>query len=69
MVPLDLAELLYRALEAQYGVVVTTPDPNRLRQKLYPIRKAQPDFECLAFIISPINNQDLWIIKQGAPDA
>jgi hypothetical protein len=59
-----LLELLYAAYHAEFGVVVETDDPERLRQKLYPLRKENPDFEPLAFVISPINPTDLWIIKQ-----
>lgn len=61
---IQLADLLYQALAAELGIVVETNDPERLRQKLYPIRKKWPDFECLAFVISPLNPADLWIIKQ-----
>lgn len=65
---LELTELLYRALESPYGIAVETEDPNHLRQKLYPIRKTTPEFDPLAFCISPLNANDLWIIKQGTPD-
>lgn len=60
----DLIELLYAAYHADLGIVVETNDPEHLRQKLYPLRKENPDFEPLAFVISPLNPQDLWIIKQ-----
>lgn len=59
-----LADLLYQALASEHGIAVETNDPERLRQKLYPIRKEHTDFECLAFLISPLNPADLWIIKQ-----
>jgi hypothetical protein len=59
-----LIELLYAAYHSELGVVVETNDPERLRQKLYPLRKENPDFEPLAFVISPFNSVDLWIIKQ-----
>jgi len=61
---IELVELLYAAYHAEFGVVVETNDPERLRQKLYPLRKENPDFEPLAFVISPLNPADLWIIKQ-----
>lgn len=60
----DLVELLYAAYHSELGVVVETNDAERLRQKLYPLRKEQEMFECLAFVISPLNGIDLWIIKQ-----
>lgn len=60
----ELLELLYAAYHSELGICVETNDAEHLRQKLYPIRKANPDFEPLAFVISPLNNIDLWIIKQ-----
>ena len=61
---MQLSELLYSALGSELGVVVETNDPERLRQKLYGIRKEIPEGDRLSFIISPLNPQDLWIIKQ-----
>lgn len=61
-----LLQLLYDALVTPNGVVVETPDPEFLRQKLYPIRKREPQFTSLAFVISPINGLDLWILNKGA---
>ena len=60
----EYIELLYAAVHAEIGVVVETNDAERLRQKLYTLRKDNPDFEQLAFVISPFNGADLWIIKQ-----
>lgn len=60
----ELLDILYRAYHSELGIVVETNDPERLRQKLYPMRKDNPDFTCLNFVISPINPADLWIIKQ-----
>lgn len=60
----NLLEILYTAYHSEFGVVVETSDPERLRQKLYPLKKENPDFEPLAFVISPLNPGDLWIIKQ-----
>jgi hypothetical protein len=67
-VNLDHAEFLYQALASEYGIVIQTSDVDRLRQKLYPLRKENSIFECLAFVISPFNGKDLWIIKQGVPN-
>ena len=61
---LELVEIMYAAIHSENGVVVETNDAERLRQKLYPLRKENPDFEPLAFVISPLNGIDLWIIKQ-----
>lgn len=60
----NLVELLYAAYHSELGVCVETDDPERLRQKLYPMKKDNPDFDNLSFIISPLNPSDLWIIKQ-----
>lgn len=60
----NFLDLLYSAYHSSLGIVVETNDPERLRQKLYPLRKENPDFECLAFVISPLNGMDLWIIRQ-----
>lgn len=59
----ELIALLNEASLAEYGVVVETNDPNFLRQKLYPLRQADPYFHPLAFVISPMGNGDLWIIR------
>ena len=69
MSKLPLMELLYAALRSQIGVVIETDDAERLRQKLYPLRKDDPDLMVLSFVISPVNGKDLWIIKtKGAAD-
>lgn len=64
---LVLASLLYEALSSEIGIVVETPDPEFLRQKLYAERKKSPEFDALAFIISPMNGKDLWILNKGSP--
>lgn len=63
-----LMELLYKALHTPFGIVIETNNAERLRQKLYPLRKEDPDLTCLAFVISPLNGSDLWIVKQGQPN-
>lgn len=60
--PLDA--LLYRAMTSPFGIVVESSDPDRLRQKLYPLRKAQPDFLSLSFVLSPMNPNELWIVRK-----
>ena len=57
-----LLNLLYEALNSDLGIVVETPDPEFLRQKLYPLRKAQAQFIPLAFVIVA---PDLWILNKG----
>lgn len=61
----DLLEILYAAYHSEKnGVCIETNDPEFLRQKLYPLKNANPDFANLSFVISPLNPADLWIIKQ-----
>jgi hypothetical protein len=61
---LPLLELLYAALNEEVGVVVATEDAEFLRQKLYALRREDPDFRNLAFLISPMNGADLWIVNK-----
>lgn len=68
MTNLDLTELLYDALRTPLGTVVQTEDAERLRQRLYAIRKECEDFTSLSFVISPINGMDLWIVNKGNAD-
>lgn len=60
----EYLEVLYEALRADIGLVIATEDAERLRQRLYAIRRDQPEFKSLAFIISPMNGADLWIVKK-----
>ena len=69
MTELELTELLYDALRTPLGTVIQTEDPERLRQKLYTIRKEFGDFAQLSFVISPINRLDLWIVNKGNTNA
>jgi hypothetical protein len=64
MTTLELTELLYEALRTPNGTVIQTEDAERLRQKLYAIRKESEDFAALSFVISPINGMDLWIVRK-----
>jgi hypothetical protein len=68
-VNLELAELLYNALRSPFGTCIETDDPERLRQRLYAIRRENEDFAPLSFVISPMNGLDLWIINKGTSDA
>ena len=68
MTNLELTELLYDALHTPSGTVIQTEDPERLRQKLYAIRRDSEDFKQLSFVISPLNGMDLWIVNKGNTD-
>lgn len=67
---MGLLELLYEALGADgYGIQVHTEDAERLRQKLYPLKNANPIFADLTFILSPFDPATrLWIIKKRNSD-
>ena len=60
---------LYDALEQPIGLVILTDSPERLRQKLYAIRKEMsPQFDNISFVISPTEpDTNLWLIKK-TPD-
>lgn len=64
-----LLEYLYDALAQPTGLVILTSNPEKLRQKLYELRRDQaPTFDDLAFLISPTNPTDqLWIVHKHQP--
>lgn len=65
-----MIELLYEALRQPYGIIVSTDDVERLRAKLYPLRRGDPALMALSFIVSPTNpSSELWIVKKDAADA
>lgn len=70
---LDLLEKLYDALRSPLGTVIETEDPERLRAKLYALRRERqdtdPQLRVLSFIISPTNpGSELWIVKAKQPN-
>lgn len=66
---MNLIEILYDATRSPFGLVVETEDAERLRQKLYAIRRDNPDLAALSFVISPFNGSDLWILNKGGHHA
>ena len=64
--PLDLLERLYDALRTPLGVKVETEDTERLRAKLYALRRENmEEFGKLAFVLSPTSPKtELWILKK-----
>lgn len=65
---LELTEILYDATRSSLGLVVETNDAERLRQKFYAIRRENADLAALAFVISPINGSDIWVLNKGSND-
>jgi len=59
-------ELLYEALSQPYGIALATSDLEKARQKLYRLREAakDPDLERLAFVQSPTDPLQLWIVRK-----
>lgn len=65
MPDLPLIDYLYRALNSELGIVLETPDPERLRQKLYAERKKDPDLACISINISRTQPAtQLWLVKK-----
>ncbi len=61
----DLRAILYDALASEFGLVVETDDPIKLRERLYPLRKTEPEFADLSFAVSPLRSEtELWIIRR-----
>jgi hypothetical protein len=60
-----MRELLLQAVASEHGLVVHTPEPLRLRQKLYSVKKEDVSFICLSFVLSPTDpDNELWIVKR-----
>lgn len=69
MVATPLIELLYTALQSPLGIIVETNDPEICKAKLYALRKQDPDFACLSFLVSPTDPANsFWIIKKENSD-
>jgi hypothetical protein len=62
----ELIGLLMKAAGSQIGIAVSTNDPDRLRQKLYALKKTDPTFANLSLIISKQNpDKELFIAKKA----
>lgn len=60
-----LLDLLYRAENSPLGIVVETNDVNRLRQKLYALKKEHDDLKDLILKPHPLNpNSTLFLIRR-----
>jgi hypothetical protein len=61
----ELLAVLYAAVNSELGVRVKSNDIMLLRQRLYVARSGNPDFEALRFSQSPVNPNELWIVKNA----
>ena len=62
----ELKVLLLKASASNFGILVSTNNPDKLRQKLYPVKKDSSDFAQLSFVISPTKPEaELLIIKKA----
>lgn len=61
-----MIELLYQALASPHGVVVSTSDADRVRQRLYKLIRESADLSLrdLAILSSPTNPSDLWLVRK-----
>lgn len=62
----DWRSLLYTALAADYGLVISTPDPDAVKQALYRERSKLSDsaLGCLQLRTSPDDpTGEIWIIR------
>jgi hypothetical protein len=60
-----LIDLLYRAANAEFGIIVETSDVERLRQKLYTERKKDPALANISINVSRTQPEtQLWIVKK-----
>ena len=63
----DYVEFLYRALDAEVGIAISTNDPDRLQAKLYAARRATPDPKLAELSITPSRTapgKELWIVRK-----
>lgn len=68
---MEFESLLFAALQSEFGIEVTTSDPELLRQKLYAVRRKRPDEFPVSFVIPPGESANkLWIVRKpdGPPE-
>lgn len=66
MIDAQLIEYLYKALNSEHGVVISTDNPDLLRQKLYAARKTDPDLAAISISTSRTNpSEELWLVNRN----
>ena len=58
--------LLDRALTCEIGLSIKTPNRGALRRILYETKRGYPEFDCLSITLSPVSQDELFIIKKEA---
>ena len=64
---MSYVEFLYRALDAEVGIAISTSDPDRLMAKLYASRKAacDPALDELSITPSRVSpSNELWVVRK-----
>lgn len=63
------AEILYKALDAEYGVEVEIiGNYQSALQRIYKAKNQDPDFDNLQISRSPTGPMHIWIVKTTRPD-
>lgn len=65
----ELLPYFYQALEAKYGIVLRTTDPDKLKSRLYTARQAHndPTLSDLSILTSrSAPTEEVWIIKKAS---
>lgn len=66
----DVSVILWRALQAELGVEVSTNDPELFKQRAYKVRAEEPDLKVLSLRSCPTDPEGkVWITHQGEPEA
>lgn len=67
---LEPLELLYEALNSEYGLIIDTANAEQFKQKLYQARKTDEALACLSFHVSPIDPATkIFIVRKEVQDA
>lgn len=66
-----MLEYWYQALRSPFGIEIIASDPDKIKQKLYAVRKeaADPDLHKITIRVPPNKPGVLWLIKNGKTDA
>lgn len=64
---LPVLELLYEALNSEFGIIVKTSDPVALKQKLYAARRESGDEALLSLTFATSRTSpdtEIWIVRK-----